>query len=75
MPWVLSSDFYSCTFCRMGRVDVLARMLIVLVSQHHSGIVCACFKGLHRLGRHEVLARATLAIAQMGRPDVIALVR
>ncbi|CAL8464290.1 g3825 [Coccomyxa elongata] len=60
---------------RMGRVDVLARMLIVLVSQNHSGIVCACFKGLHRMGRHEVLARATLAIAQMGRPDIIALMQ
>ncbi|BDA49841.1 hypothetical protein COCOBI_14-4610 [Coccomyxa sp. Obi] len=58
---------------RMGRVDVLARMLIVLVSQRHSEIVCACFKGLHRMGRHEVLAQATLAIAHMGRPDVIAL--
>lgn len=58
----------------MERVDVLARMLIVLVSQRHSDIVCACFKGLHRMGRHEVLARATLAITQMGRPDIVALV-
>ena len=58
----------------MGRVDVLARMLIVLVSQHQSEIVCTCFKGLHRMGRHEVLAKATIAIAQMGRPDIIASV-
>lgn len=60
--------------CSMGRVDILARMIIVLMSQQRYDIVCGCFKGLHCRGHHEVLEQSTLAIAQMGRPDVIALV-
>ncbi|BDA49840.1 hypothetical protein COCOBI_14-4600 [Coccomyxa sp. Obi] len=64
----------SVELARMGRIDILARMLIVLVSQQRLDIICTCFKGLDYQGHHEVLEQSTIVIAQMGRPDVIAVV-
>ena len=60
--------------CRLHRGDVVARMVTELVNSGQVHVVCKCFQGLHQMGHDRALARVSLTIAKMGRPDIIAAV-
>ncbi|BDA49835.1 hypothetical protein COCOBI_14-4550 [Coccomyxa sp. Obi] len=59
---------------RMGRVDVVARMVIELVNTRHTAVVCACIETLVMTGHADSLADVALTVADMDRPDVVATV-
>lgn len=67
-------DIVICPSHRMGRVDVVARMVIELVNTRHTNVVCACFRGLVMSGHGDALAQVAFTVAEMDRPDVIATV-
>lgn len=59
----------------MGRVDVAARMIILLVDSNQVGVVCKWLESLDRHEGRQTLLQLSLAIAHMKRPDVDAAVR
>ncbi|CAL8464295.1 g3830 [Coccomyxa elongata] len=70
--WLAGNPCYELVM--MGRVDVVARMVIELVNTRHTNVVCACFRGLVMSGHGDALAQVALTVADMDRPDVIATV-
>ena len=58
----------------MHREDVVARMVTELVNLGQEDVICKCFRGLDQMGHLQALSQVALAIAKMGRPDVIAVV-
>ncbi len=49
-------------------------MVTEFVNSGQIEVVCKCFKGLDQMGHNEALTQVSLAIAKMGRPDIIAKV-
>ena len=58
----------------LGRGDVLARIVTDLINAGQVDVVCKCFQELDQMGHDGALAQVSLAIAKMGRPDIIATV-
>lgn len=56
-------------------MDVVAKIVMDLFSTQNRDVICMYFQGLAQEGRFEGFTNIVVALAKLGRPDIIAAVR